>query len=485
MRRGAVASTIGRVVGLLALGALAACAASAPPADTVVYASGADLESGNPLVTIHPLARQVQRYMLFVTLARYDSALEPEPYYARSWTWSPDRRALTFALLRGLAWDDGRPTTSHDVAFTIDAARAPRTGYPRYADLANVASVDTPNDTAVVIHFSRPQPAFPLVLCELPIVPEHVLGRVAPGDMRRAPFDTAPVGNGPYRFAGRRPNERWVFVRNDAFPAVLGGPPRIRRFVVAIVDEASTKFAGLVSGELDVAGIAPSMASLAARDRSLRVIDYPVLMSNGIIFNVSRPPFDDARVRRAVGLALDRRRIVAAALAGYATPAAGPVPAAHPDAAPADVNADTARADSLLDAAGWRRRADGARARNGIPLGMELLTVGSGDNAVEQLLQSDLAAVGPTVYVEALLDGMPPELRGFAVASIEELDAADDLGALAHTPGFGLVRALAIEAYYSDFVAPGHDAPGAYAEIDFNTPLATRIRKDWSFMGIA
>jgi hypothetical protein len=93
------------------------------------------------------------------------------------------------------------------------------------------------------------------------------------------------------------------------------------------------------------------------------------------------------------------------------------------------------------------------------------------------------AAVGPTVYVEALLEGMPPEMRGFAVASIEELGAAEELGALAHTPGFGLVRALAIEAYYSDFVAPGRDAPGAWADIDFNSPQARRLARDFSWLG--
>src|ERR671929_157474 len=70
--------------------------------------------------------------------------------------------------------------------------------------------------------------------------------------------------------------------------------------------------------------------SLAARDRSLRVLDYPVLMTYGIIFNTARPPFDDVRVRRAVGVALDRKRIIDAALAGYGTPAAGPVSPDHP-----------------------------------------------------------------------------------------------------------------------------------------------------------
>src|SRR5947199_5447732 len=115
--------SISRAFVLLLL-SLAACVAQRP-AGTVVYASGADLESANPLVTVHPLSRQVQRYVLFVTLARYDSVLRPQPYYARSWTWSPDRATLTLHLDPTLRWHDGVPTTARDAAFTLDLARDP------------------------------------------------------------------------------------------------------------------------------------------------------------------------------------------------------------------------------------------------------------------------------------------------------------------------------------------------------------------------
>lgn len=374
---------------------LASCsAAEARPAGTVVYASGADLESANPLVTIHPLALQLQRYALFVTLARYDDSLRPVPYYAWSWSWSRDSTRLTFALAAGLRWHDGVATTARDVAFTLDAARDPATGYPRYADLASIDSVAAPNDTTVVIHFTRAPAQFPLVLCELPIAPEHLLGEVPRSEMREAPFAMNPVGNGPFRFVERRPGQRWVFERNESFPAQLGGPPTLRRIVIVVVDEAATKFAGLVSGELDVAGISPTMAALVANDASLRVLDYSTLSSSAIIFNTSRPPFDDVRVRRAIGAAINRKRVIEAALAGFATPATGPLPAGHPYAAPERPALDTALADSLLDAAGWKRGADGVRRRGGQPFRFDLLTVGSAGNAVEQLIQADLAAVG-------------------------------------------------------------------------------------------
>jgi hypothetical protein len=96
--------------------------------------------------------------------------------------------------------------------------------------------------------------------------------------------------------------------------------------------------------------------------------------------------------------------------------------------------------------------------------------------------------VEPVVYIDAHLAGMPAEVQGAALASIDALAGATDEESLAEhagTPAFGFIRALAVEAFYSDFVAPGAEGPGAWTEIDFNSPLATRLAKDWSFMGIA
>src|SRR5207247_10998538 len=80
---------------------------------TVVFASGAELQSMNPLVTIHPLAKQVQRYVLLTTLARYDTALVPRPYLARTWVWAPDLQALRFRLLRCVVWLYGSSSPTH------------------------------------------------------------------------------------------------------------------------------------------------------------------------------------------------------------------------------------------------------------------------------------------------------------------------------------------------------------------------------------
>ena len=110
--------------------------------------------------------------------------------------------------------------------------------------------------------------------------------------------------------------------------------------------------------------------------------------------------------------------------------------------------------------------------------------------ALCELIVPGSGQVGPVVYIDAVLTGMPPPVRDGALAAIDALAPAAAEGAKVlaeheQTPEFGFVRALAIEAYYSDFVAPGKHGPGAWAEIDFNSPLATRLRKDWSWLGIA
>ena len=95
--------------------------------------------------------------------------------------------------------------------------------------------------------------------------------------------------------------------------------------------------------------------------------------------------------------------------------------------------------------------------------------------------------VEPAVYIDAALARMDEGGRAAAIKAIDSLGDVADGGAealrdRAQTPEFMMVRALAIEAFYSDFVAPGAEGPGAWEEIDFRFPLADRIEKDWSYL---
>ena len=389
---------------------------------TVLFASGADLQSINPLLTQHPLARQVQRYVFLTTLARYDSAMAPQPYLARTWAWSPDRRELTLRLHSGVRWHDGAPTTARDAAWTLRTARDPATGYPRLSDLAAMDSVAAPDDTTLVLGFAVPQSRFPDVLTDLAILPAHLLDTVPPGRLRAAQWNQRPIGNGPFRFVAHEPNRRWVFAADSAFPDELGGPPRLERLIVVVVDEPTTKLAALASGELDFAGIQPAHAAFVRRDPALAVVTYPLLLTYGIVFNLRHPPFDDQVPRREVSGAIDRREIVDGYLYGFGTPADGPVPPGVPGYLP------VARGPAPLEAP--------AAARG--PVQFELLTVGSGEAALEQMVQARLRAAGFDVVIRQLELGA---FLGRVYGREHDFDAAV-LG-ISGDPGLGYLGPLA------------------------------------------
>jgi peptide/nickel transport system substrate-binding protein len=360
-------------------------AACGPPAGrragTVLYASGADLQTVNPLLTLHPLARQVERYVLLTTLVRYDSGMTLEPYLARRWSWSAGRRRLTFVLTDGLRWQDGALTTAGDAAWTLQAARDPATGYPRAGELAPVSGIRATDDSTLELDFSGPQAAVPDVLTDLAILPRHLLDTVPRGRLRQAFWNERPVGNGPFRFVAHEPNRRWVFQRNPDFPPSLGGPPRLERLVIAVVDEPMTKLAALAAGELDLAGVNPAHAEFVRRDPGLGLLSYPLLFTTGIVFNARRAPFDDPAARRAVAAGLDRQEIVRGYLFGFGTPADGPVPPNLP---------------------GYIPPAPAARLAGEFAGRFELLTVGSGEAALEQLVQAQLARHGIQVTIRQL-----------------------------------------------------------------------------------
>lgn len=395
--------------------------------DTVLFATGADLQSINPLLTVHPLARQVQRYVLLTTLARYDSMLIARPYLARSWSLSG--RTLTFRLRTDVRWHDGRPTTARDVVWTLEAARDPATGYPRFNDLRGLAAVAALNDSTVELRYASPLAApagnLPDVFTDLAILPAHLLDTVPRARMRAAAWNANPVGNGPFRFVTHDPNRRWVFARNPDFPGELGGPPQIDRFIVVVVDEPMIKLSALVAGELDFAGISPQHAAFVRKHTALAVREYPLILPYGLVLNTRRAPFNDPRARLAASLAIDRQEIVDGYLFGFAAVADGPVAPTLPrywSIQHVPLAPDSAR--RLVAALGAAPQ-------------FELLTVGSGEAALEQMLQSRLKAVGFQVTIRqlelsAFLDRVNGTRHDFSAAVM----------GIPGDPGLGFLRAL-------------------------------------------
>ena len=202
----------------------------------------------NPLTATDHTQDQVEQFVLFMPLLRYDERFEPQPYLARSWEVSDDSTLVTFHLRDDVYWHDGVKTTAHDLKFSYDLARDPDTGFPNaafwtfYRDAEVVDSFTFRVRMVPHAEFLDPWRAFAPV-------PRHVLQGVPAAEIRNHPFGTSrPLGNGPFRFVSRATGQNWVFEANERFPAELGGRPYLDRIVYRFIPEPTTLLTGSSPG---------------------------------------------------------------------------------------------------------------------------------------------------------------------------------------------------------------------------------------------
>ncbi len=366
---------------------------------TLVVAGATDLQHLNSLVNQDGFTQEIIKNVLFLSLVRLGPNLQPAPALARSWTMSGDT-AVVFRLRRDVRWHDGRPTTAHDVAFTIERAQDSLTAYPNPEAISHFKRVSAVDSYTVRISLTpRREPLHGLV--ELSIMPKHLLDSIPPDRMRQAAFNKQPVGNGPFRFVSQRANDRWIFEANAAFPKELGGAPYVERFIWRVIPENTAQVTELRTGAVDLvmAARADQLKELDARPE-LRAVMKPSRRTAIITWNGKRPPLNQPLVRRALTLALNRPRMIELLRGGYAQVAVSPVPPTHwafdPQLAP--LAYDTSAARRLLAQAGYLdRNADGVvESADGKPLELELKTFANNafNRDVAEMIRADLARIG-------------------------------------------------------------------------------------------
>lgn len=279
---------------------------------------------------------------------------------------SRDGRRVVFHLRPGVKWQDGRPFSSADVAFTFKAILDPnnpivdRTGY------SDIASVETPNPLTVVVHLKRTySPFVAIVGNQFPIVPAHLLA--SSKNLAEDPFNANPIGTGPYRFVRQFRGDRIEYAAN---PTYWGGAPKIARIAVAEIPSSTTQAIELRQGTLDYAATESSEFAQLRQDRSLVSAITPINDFVAEAFNVTRPILADRDVRRAIAMAIDRAALVRDDTFGTGTVAYADLPDfmwTHRE--PHDpYGYDPKAARALLDRAGWHVGPDGVRVKNGVRL---------------------------------------------------------------------------------------------------------------------
>jgi peptide/nickel transport system substrate-binding protein len=243
-----------------------------------------------------------------------------------------------------------------------------------------------------------------------PPVPKHILGDVAPAQLRQHPFSTrTPLGNGPFRFVSHQDGQSWTFEANPNYPAELGGRPYLDRLVFRIVPEPTTKLTELATGQIDYYVQPPfEQAANIEQMGNARLLSYKDRAFVLIGWNQRRPPFQDVRVRRALTMAINRQEIVNAVLYGYGELANATVPSFFPQFDPeagADLRFDPEAALALLAEAGWTRGADGKLVNAaGEPLHF-VLNTNHGNQTREdivEIVQAQLSQIGVDVEIQIL-----------------------------------------------------------------------------------
>ncbi len=390
---------------------------------TAVVAGRVGIATLNPLVSTDHLAAQVQKHLLYTPLLQQDSLFQPRPWLAEAWELNEDSTQVLFRLREDVTWHDGTPITGRDVAFTFARVRDPRIGYPNRAWFDLWEGAETPSTREVRLAL-RKHAGYLFGWTQLPILPAHLLSDVPSDRLGTHPLGPdGPIGSGPFRFSGREGTDRWAFEANPDFPASLGGPPLLDRLVYRQLPDETSLLAELRNGGVHlVIGVPAAAVERLRSDPAVRVLTYPSRTVVFIAWNTRRVPFQDADVRRAIGLALDREGLLAAVRGGLGEVASGPVgpwhwahETGHPDFRPLPHAPDSARA--LLERAGWRDTdGDGVRDRDGHRLRFELLTTDSRMRQdIATIAQSQLAAVGVDVVVRT----MESAAVGAAVTSAE------------------------------------------------------------------
>jgi peptide/nickel transport system substrate-binding protein len=374
---------------------------------TVVVGMRSDFGGFNPVTNTDQYTDELIKYALFTPLIQYDKDLKPRPWLAESWTLTGDT-GVVFKLRNDVRWHDGRRVTADDVSFTFDLAKNPVTAsLLASAYLADVDRAHVVDSLTIRFHFKRPHAQALEDFWWAPL-PKHLLSSVVPIELRNAPYNRQPVGSGPYRFVEWRPNQQLTLQRDSMFPEGLGGPPNLERAVFRIVPEAATILTELLSGGIGVdVPLNPDQTQQVKGNPTLTLFAFPSRSLYYIGWNNQRPPFNNAAVRRAMTMAIDRQQIIDALLFGYGTPAVSTVPPWHP-MSPKDIAPlayDPAQAGLLLDQAGWTdRNGDGIRENaQGANLTFTLLVSSNSTNrSVVEVVQDHLKKVGVDAQVRVL-----------------------------------------------------------------------------------
>ncbi|ATX81821.1 peptide/nickel transport system substrate-binding protein [Mariprofundus ferrinatatus] len=366
--------------------------------DRLVDASIGDASNLIPMIagdaSSHAIAGQ-----LYLSLLKYDKNLDLTGQLAESWDVSPDNRTIIFHLRKTLQWTDGKPLTSDDCLFTLNLIQADSTQSAYKADYILVKRAEAPDPHTFIVHYDEPFSPALSSWSSLAILPKHVFEGE---NIMDTPLSRSPKASiGPYTLAEWQSQQSILMRANESY---FDGPVWISERLTRIIPDRATQFLELSAGRLDSVGLSPMQYARLFQTRealknNFNRYKYLDFVYTYLGFNLSRKPFSDIRIRRAIAYAIDRQEILDGVQLGLGETIASPYKPGtfwvNENLKPRSYDPERARA--LLAEAGWRDSdGDGIVDKGGESLSFTVLTNNGNKQRADAatIMQQRLKTVG-------------------------------------------------------------------------------------------
>lgn len=305
-------------------------------------------------------------------------------------THNADASVWSIKLKKGIKFSDGSDFDSADVKASYDLARNLKAGSEVVARYDMIQEVQTPDEHTVVFQLKYPV-AEMISRFAYAITPSELTNDSVP--VANSQINTHPVGTGPFTFASRKGDET-VYKANESY---WGGSPLVKELVVTTAADDTARAQRVVAGEVDGAAIPPTQAASVKNAKNIQMDVAHTADWRGISFP-KVPELEDTKVRLALNYGVDRQAIIDGPLNGYGVPIDSLLSKIYGEAHDPKLTYghDRAKAEQLLDEAGWKKGPNGMREKDGKPFHITLYYAGNDttrrDIAVE--FSSQMKALG-------------------------------------------------------------------------------------------
>lgn len=267
--------------------------------------------NANPLYATGAADTAVSR-LVFSGLFKYDSNNKLVGDLAKDYTLNDAQNRYTVHLKRNLVWHDKQPLTADDVIFTYKTIQDIEAQSPRYSSWQGIK---VSKFDAYTINFDLPNPLsdFPYSMIN-GIVPAHLLKDIPPEQLRSAPYNTAPVGSGPFEWKfieviGNNPDDRQQRISLSSFKNYGGGEPKLDGFNLITFSDDQRMLKAFKSKQITAMSGLENVPEDLKADKNIQVYVTPLTASVMVFFNNSRAILNDASVRRALITGTDRSQL--------------------------------------------------------------------------------------------------------------------------------------------------------------------------------